>query len=300
MAVILDDYKPYDAGPGSSVTEDGWRQFAKYWRGDGVIRAVGNEFSVFGDSTGMQVKVKDGECWIQGNWGSGLLQKTLPIAPSHATLGRRDLVILRNDFVNNRIELDVLTGTPAGSPVYPTVTQNSAIWEIQLGKVVVGAAVVSITAGNVTAIPRFTDGSSRYTVDGSFQSVSTATDTRIDFDNATYDSSEVDRPSLHEWKLLRGGFWLCVANVYWDNPNTTGTRECWIARQGATNNRLGFARQAPPPDSGTAQNIVAMDRFTAGTIIEVYGRQNSGVSVSLLGTTTFNEGTSFALWWLGP
>jgi len=43
-----------------------------------------------------------------------------------------------------------------------------------------------------------------------------------------------------------------------------------------------------------------MDRFTAGTIIEVYGRQNSGVSVSLLGTTTFNEGTSFALWWLGP
>ena len=299
MATSLDSYMPYDAGPGSDVTEDGWRQFARHFRGDGVIRNVGSELTPFGDSTGMQVKVPTGECWIRGQWGSSIATKGLPLTTAHATLVRRDLVIVRNDFANNRIELDVLLGTP-GSATYPPVTQNTVKWEIQLAQVLVPAAAVTITSGNVNAIPVYTDGSCRYTVDSSFQTVSTATDTRIDFDVATFDSSEVDRPSIREWKLLRAGFWMIVLNVYWDNPNTAGVRECWVSRQGATTNRHGYARHSPSASGGTAQNIVAIDRFTANTIIEAYGRQDSGVGVSILGTTTYNQGTSITLWWLGP
>jgi hypothetical protein len=300
MAITLDDYKPYDAGPGSSVSEDGWRQFAKYWRGDGVIRGVGNQMDTYGNSTGMYAFVRDGECWIQGNWGKCINWAGLPIAPSHATLGRRDLVIVRNDFVNNRIEFDVLTGTPAASPVYPTVTQNTSIWEIQLATVVVNAAVVTITAGNVTPVQRFTDGSARYTVDSSYQTVTTGTATAIDFDVAVFDSSEISRPSLHEWKILRAGFWLIVFNIYWDNPNQTGTRECWIQRGSAPTNRLGWIISAASGSGGTAQNVVAMDRFAVNDIIEARGQHSAGVGVQVLGTTTSNQGTSLALWWLGP
>src|SRR2546430_8926434 len=36
-------------------------QMSQFWRGDGVIRRELSEFAVFGDSTGMQVKVRSEE-----------------------------------------------------------------------------------------------------------------------------------------------------------------------------------------------------------------------------------------------
>ncbi|SEF34416.1 hypothetical protein SAMN05421837_107379 [Amycolatopsis pretoriensis] len=303
MATTLDTYMPYDSGPGSNVTEDGWRQFARHFRGDGVIRNVGSEFRPLGDSTGMQVKVPAGECWIRGQWGSSTATKTLPIAAAHATLQRLDRVILRNDFLNNRIELDVLTGTP-GSSSYPSVTQSTAMWEIQLGQVTVPAAAVTITSGNVRAIPEYTDGSCSYTVDAGFQTVASGTTgARIDFDVEQFPSSVVGRPSIREWQLNRAGMWLIVFNLYWDNPNGTGSRRAWIQRQnGGSPNpvKLAWDTRVPVTDIGPAHNISALERFSSGEIVEMWGAQNSGVSINVLGTSTFNEGTRVQLYWLGP
>lgn len=306
MATPITSYMPYDAGPGANVTEDGWRQFARHFRGDGVIRNVGGEFRPFGNSTGMFVQVPTGECWIRGQWGSQATPLSVGITAAHATLTRLDLVILRNDFVNNRIEVDVLLGTP-GSGSFPTVTQDTTKWEIQLGQVTVGAAVVTITAGNVRAIPDYTDGSASYTVDSSFQSVSTGgSGARIDFDVEQFPSSVVGRPSIREWKLNRAGFWLVAANLYWDNTSVTGSRKLWVQRQntgspGTVNaTKLCYASQQAVQDGGTGQNVTIMDRFTAGEIIEVWGQQSSAGSLTILGTSSFNEGTRVQLWWLGP
>lgn len=297
MATTLDSYMPYDAGPGSNVTEDGWRQFARHFRGDGVIRNQGSEFRALGDSTGMQVKVPSGECWIRGQWGTSTATKTLAISTAHASLQRLDLVILRNDFVNNRIELDVLTGTP-GSSSFPSVTQNTVKWEIQLAQVTVPAAAVTISSGNVRALPVFTDGSARYTVDSGYQVLTNNTHTPIDFDVATFDSSEIGRPTLYQWKILRPGFWLVIANIFWDF-NGTGAREVWVERSGVPTNRLAWVRHNAATSFGTAQNIVAMDRFAVNDIIEVWGNQESGTSLAVLGSTANLQGTNIALWWLG-
>lgn len=303
MATSLDSYAPYDAGPGSNVTEDGWRQFARHFRGDGVIRNIGSELRPFGDSSGLQVKVPSGECWIRGQWGASTATKTLAIATAHATLTRLDLVILRNDFVNNRIELDVLTGT-AGSGTYAALTQNSVKWEIQLAQVTVGAAASTITSGNVRAIPDYTDGSCSYTVDSSYQTITTGTTgARIDFDIEQFPSSVVGRPSIHEWQLNRAGLWLINFNIYWDNPSTSGTRRAWIQRSngGSANpSKLALDIRGAASDTGTAQSLMTMDRFTAGEIVEVWGAQTSGVTISVLGTSTFHEGTRIQLYWLGP
>jgi hypothetical protein len=304
MATALDSYMPYDSGPGAAVTEDGWRQFAKNFRGDGVIRTIGGEFRPFGDSTGMQVKVPTGECWIRGQWGNSTAQKTIPIATAHATLQRLDLVVLRNDFVNNQIVIDVLQGV-AGSGTFPVLTQNTSIWEIQLAQVTVAAAAVTISAGACRAIPDYTDGSCSYTVDSSFQSVSSGgSGARVDYDIEQFPSSVVGRPSIREWKLNRAGMWMIVANVYWDNPSSTGFRQVWIQRQfsgGSANpSKLALSTVNAVSGAGTAQNITAMDRFTSGEIVEVWCFQNSGVSINILGTSSFNEGTRVELYWLGP
>lgn len=300
MAATLDSYMPYDAGPGSSVSEDGWRQFAKHWRGDGVIRSMGSEFAVFGDSTGMQVKVPTGECWIQGNWGKTTVQKVLPITTAHATLQRLDLVILRNDFVNNRIELDVKAGS-AGSGVYPSLTQTSSIWEVQVGKVVVDAAVVTIAAGKVTPLQRFVDGSCSYTVDSGFQAVVNNTITLVDWDLPQFDSSAVDRNGLNKFILQRTGMWMFATNLIWAS-NATGYRFVWVERtsEGPSYlaNRLGINSVKSNAGSWTTpQTAIAMDRFTAGEEIAVLCFQDSGGNVNI---ENLWNGTRVVMYWMGP
>jgi hypothetical protein len=154
VAIALTAYAPYDSGAGADVTEDTWRQFMRHMRGsafgDGVLRTASDSFEVYGDSSGMQVKVKAGECWIRGQWGELDAEETLPIAAADSTNDRLDLVVLRNDFVDNTIELDVLTGAPALSPSLPTLTQTTAVWEIPLATVNVTASATSIAAGQVS------------------------------------------------------------------------------------------------------------------------------------------------------
>lgn len=301
MATTLDTYMPYDAGPGSNVSEDGWRQFAKHWRGDGVIRSQGSEFTVFADSTGMQVKIPTGECWIQGNWGKTTTQKTLAIAAAHATLGRRDLVILRNDFVNNRIEFDIKTGTAASTPTYAPLVQNSAMWEIQLGKVVVGPAVVTIAAANVTALQQYTDGSCSYTVDSGFQAVPNSTITLVDWDLPQFDTSSVDRNGLNKFILQRTGMWMFATNLIWAS-NATGYRFVWVERtsEGPSYlaNRLGInSVKSNAGGWNTPQTAIAMDRFTAGEEVAVLCYQDSGGNVNL---ENLWNGTRVVMFWLGP
>lgn len=304
MATTLDDYAPYDSGPGSNVTEDRWRQFAQHWRGNGVIRDIGTQFIPVGDSTGMQIKVGTGECWIKGNWGQNLSVRTIPIAAAHATLGRRDLVVLRNDFVNNRIEIDVITGTPNASPVYPTVTQNSLKWEIQLGKVVVGAAVSTITAGNVAALQQFTDGSCSYTVDSGFQTVANDTVVRVDWDLELFPSSAVDltgTTGINAFTLRRAGQWMFVASVEWAS-NSSGFRAAYIARTadgpgGISGNRLGFQKVPPVSGDKTVQNITAMERFVLNDEVALFVHQTSGGGLQV---TKDYTSTRIHLYWLGP
>lgn len=149
MAVTFSAYTPFDAGPGSNAMESQWRAMMRHQIQNGVLRNVDEEMLAYGDSTGMQVKVKTGQVVITGHWGQVASELTLPIAAAHATLPRRDLVVARVDYTNNLIELDVVTGTAASSPIVPSLTRNTSVWEIPLAIVQVDAAVVTIAASKV-------------------------------------------------------------------------------------------------------------------------------------------------------
>lgn len=162
MATSVDSYAPFDSGAGANVTEGTWRAFMSYMtgRGDlasGVLRGVGLDSIVTADATGMLVKVATGEYWIRGHWGQNASQKTLAIAAADATNPRKDRVVVRADFTNNRVELDVLTGTPAGSPTAPAVTQTTSVWETSLAVVDVPATDLTIDASQVRDSRKFVD-----------------------------------------------------------------------------------------------------------------------------------------------
>lgn len=152
---VLEQYAPFDTGRGADMTESVWRFMFRHIYDDGVIAtqkypAEGDELKVFANSTGMQVHVRPGECWIQGHWGEILSQRTLPITASNPSLDRIDFVVARNNFITNRIELDVVLGTPAASPTPPPLTRNSSIWEIPLALVRVPAGATTISASDIT------------------------------------------------------------------------------------------------------------------------------------------------------
>lgn len=151
MATTASEYYFFDSGAGSSVTESGWRKAMGGVIQTGVIPSYLNELEVYGDSTGMQCKIKTGACWLNGHYGENSTSvQTISLAASHATLHRYDLIVARANYTTNVVEWDVIQGTNSASPTVPTVTSNSTQYELALAYVYVAATVTTITAANVT------------------------------------------------------------------------------------------------------------------------------------------------------
>ena len=119
---------------------------------DGVIGGIGDELQVWGDSSGMMVHVKTGECRVRGHRGSLESPVNLTIAAADSVNPRIDLVVARVKYGSpSTMVLDVLTGTAAEEPVVPEVTQVAGdTWEIALASVKVIAGTTSIVAGDVS------------------------------------------------------------------------------------------------------------------------------------------------------
>jgi hypothetical protein len=144
------DFFPFDSGQGSNVTEAQWGLMAQNWLGTGVLKGKLNEFLTYADSTGMQVKVKSGQAWIQGFFFQVVTESVIPISPANSTNPRIDRIAIQVDWTNNNISLIAIQGTPAASPIAPALTQNTSIWQISLTQVYVGANVSTIAAGNIS------------------------------------------------------------------------------------------------------------------------------------------------------
>ena len=142
-------YFPFDAGAGSDVTEDEWREMAEHFRQTGVLPGELNELEVFGDSSGLQVKVKSGKAWVKGHYMKNDAELIVPISTAHATLGRIDLVVVKVDFTGNVITIETHDGTASGSPAAPALTQTASIWETKLAEVTVAAVAATINSGDV-------------------------------------------------------------------------------------------------------------------------------------------------------
>lgn len=131
-------------------------QFAEYFRqflASGVFE-TGTNLQVTA-STGMIVSVGYGAAmvdgygyWLKSDAGGA---KTLTIGAA-AAQPRIDRIVVRLDkSVGTRsVVLAVKAGTPAASPSAPALTRSGNVYEISLARVLVGAGVVQIVAGNIT------------------------------------------------------------------------------------------------------------------------------------------------------
>ncbi len=301
MATTLDTYAPFDSGPGADTTEDTWRKFMRHVLATGVLANTSDQFLVFADSTGMQVKASPGECWIRGHWGESLSTKVLPIDAAHATQPRLDLVILRADFLLDRIELDVLKGVPhATTPVYRTLTQNTSMWEIAIGGVRVEAAVLTIAAAKVTDRRRRVGdagGSAQY-YQSVAQSVPTGTGvlTKVKFDTPTSTTGDVAVTGTGntDFTVLRAGTYDISATTV-VAPSLTGSLLFATIRDNVNNKRLATQNGVTFTSDSAAMSVSASQHFEIGDSISISVLQNTGGNHNL---SVFEQATRISMTWV--
>ena len=135
------------------TTETQYSQVARIWAGDSGVNGLpgGTELQPYADATGLNVKVRVGQANVRGHYYSSTAVETLTITTADPTNPRIDIVVLELDPALNSILLKVVAGTPAVSPVAPTVVQTDAgVYQLLLGQVSVTAGLTTIASGNVT------------------------------------------------------------------------------------------------------------------------------------------------------
>ncbi|WP_438470798.1 tail fiber domain-containing protein [Streptomyces asiaticus] len=143
---------PFD---GQAVSEGQYsylfRELASH---SGIADSVsGAGFTVFGDGSGMQVKVNPGFAVVRGHAVQSTATETLTIAAASAAQ-RYDRVVLRLDPTANSITLAVVQGTSGGG--VPALTQtDTGVYEFPLATVTIAVGAATITAGNVVSERRF-------------------------------------------------------------------------------------------------------------------------------------------------
>lgn len=122
--------------------------------GDGTYKPLG-VYQTSVASTNVEVKI--GAALIHGRLYETTVAVTLAIAANSSGNPRIDTVVLRLDNVAQTIRLVVKQGTPAGSPVAPSLSQiDGTIWEMPLANIAVANGFSTITDANITNRQRFT------------------------------------------------------------------------------------------------------------------------------------------------
>lgn len=142
-----------------------------YGAAGGVVGDFTSPQLVYGDSTGMQVKVgADRYALVRGHeWWSGSTIFTVAIGANSSGSTRVDLVVLRLSRTTWDVNITVIAGTPGSGA--PSPTQNlgtTGLWDLPLATVTVASGASSIAASNVTYV------APHLASDGTFRTPTTA------------------------------------------------------------------------------------------------------------------------------
>lgn len=118
---------------------------------DGIFGLIGQSFRVY-EYSGMDVQVGTGRAWFEHTWTLNDSLYTISVPASDPVLDRIDIVYLevnKNSGVRAN-KLDILTGTPASTPVPPTLTEGPTVFQYALAHIYVNAGVTAIYSTDIT------------------------------------------------------------------------------------------------------------------------------------------------------
>lgn len=124
-------------------------------RTSGVFSSDNNfELSITG---GRQVTISGGLAWIKNDEYAGksvvsTSPVNLEVPVADGILNRIDLVVIRFDASTNATSIAIKSGTPASSPVAPTVSRSPELYELGLYLISIPAGSTAVYSGNITSV----------------------------------------------------------------------------------------------------------------------------------------------------
>lgn len=115
---------------------------------DGVFESVGDALIVK-EKSGMTIEVGTGRAWIGDRWMKNDAKMNITLTGAHLTLNRWSAIVIRADYSNRVISIVEKVGTPATTPMKPTITYDDFIKEKCLAYIYVGKGATSITQANI-------------------------------------------------------------------------------------------------------------------------------------------------------
>ena len=144
--------------------ETDWSRWARNLAPDGVIYGELNNLVVEGYSGGMLVRVKSGTASVRGFYFHNPSDLLIPIDAADATNDRIDCVVMQMDISAEAIDADddpvqltVVKGTPASSPVAPSLMNDDTVYDVVLAEVFIQAQASTIAAEDVSDERKFSN-----------------------------------------------------------------------------------------------------------------------------------------------
>jgi hypothetical protein len=118
---------------------------------DGIFQSVGSAFVVSVNS-GMTLNVGSGRAWLNYTWTYNDAPFVVTIETAEVALNRIDTVVIEvnTDLAVRANSVKVVKGTPATTPVAPTLANTATLKQYALADVYVGLGVTTIVGGNIT------------------------------------------------------------------------------------------------------------------------------------------------------
>lgn len=116
--------------------------------GDGTNAALNVEETA---PASAQVRIREGNAFVNGYYynNDAIPELALTIAANASGNPRIDVIALEVDFTNQEVRAIVVQGTPAGSPVAPSLTQDAAAWQVALAHVTVANGFATIVDADI-------------------------------------------------------------------------------------------------------------------------------------------------------
>src|SRR5689334_16416544 len=144
-----------------------WAAREKLLHGQGTVFPNYGTISGTGDGTypplqvqakspaSSNIEVEIGSALVAGYLYQNTAALTFTIGANASGNPRIDTVILRVDFTAQTVRAVVKQGTPAGSPVRPSLQQDASLWEIPLADIAVANGFSVINQTDITNRQRF-------------------------------------------------------------------------------------------------------------------------------------------------
>jgi hypothetical protein len=268
------------------VTDDQFELMSAHWSADGVYAATGSLAPCFGDSSGMQVKIRANTRAIVGGHGyhSGSPDITKSIGANGSGSTRLDAVVLGLDRTTWAVTSYVKAGT-AGSGVPPSLQRDargggSGKWEVPLAVVTVTNGAATITSGNVSNVAWYAHGDTVSTLSTAATAMQPPA---TDYARLRYSDTGVEYDSVNgAW---RRGPWSTAWGIIGGRRYTSNTTVA---------GPIGLSEAVANIQSGTI-NLVADRRYRIHAHCRVAG-DSTGISITVRARETNISGTTVGLW----